>query len=510
MPAGIETSSGLGLGEAQVYDKGLNTTDALQYALSEKKRKEVEAQTKQKAAQKAMGDIYDTVDEVNVTGYLPHVNYLTKQKDQIRGYLTDKYVQTQGKYNPNTDPVVGKLVSNLKKENQMSTQIKEYAKQLPTMLTKENAKHYTDDSILEVDKFLKLPLDQQVKYVEDNGSYPLPQPKPEVIDYDKNIDEIGKGLSEKSTTIEKPKSEGGTQTVTTSGYDPKNVELYAKSYITAGIEGRRPDAANLLQATKKRLDSDIVFQAMSPEDQQRKVMQEAEKYVTKRLYAGEKKDYKETLQADSGGSGQKANYSVTPVTKTINVNFPETQKEGEGQTYVPKDVTVKSHELKSNIPIQKEVSEVINPETWTKEKPVGGQQFVMSSVIELPVYKEGKYKGKPMSDEEYKKYPALGEMKKMASGTIKKKVQQTDDKGFPVIDMFTGQPKTTLQDSPAYIDYSVVKPVLEEKKIKLEESSAPEKSDEKNISLAQARSANPGKSDKELIEGYKKHGYTVK
>lgn len=284
-----------------MFDRGLGTADALNYAVSEKRRKEAEGQAREKAAQKAMTDIYDTVEEVNVTGYLPHVNYLTKQKDQIRGYLTDQYVKTQGKYNPGVDPVVGKLVSHLKKENQMSTQIKEYAKQLPTMLTKENAKNYTDDSILEVDKFLKLPLDQQVQYVEKNGSYPLPQPKPEVIDFDKNIDDIAKNLQEKSTTIEKVKPEGGTETVTASGYDPKNVELYAKSYVVAGVEGRKPDAANLLQSTRKKLENDVVFQAMKPEDQDKKVAMEAEKYVTKRLMAQEKKNFSKTQQGESKG-----------------------------------------------------------------------------------------------------------------------------------------------------------------------------------------------------------------
>jgi len=297
----LAIASGIGQGEAQVFDRGLTTADALNYALNEKRRKEDKAEASEKVRQKAMKDIYDTVDEVNITGYLPHMNYLTKQKDQIRGYLTEQYTKSQGKYSPDVDPVIGKLVSNLKKENQMSTQIKEYAKQLPTMLTKENAKNYTDESILEVDNFLKLPLDQQAKYIEEKGSYPLPKPKPEVIDYDKSIDDIAKNLSEKSTTVEKVTPTGGTETITTSGYDPNNVNLYAKSYVVAGLEGRKPDAANLLQQTRKNLEKDIVFQAMSPEEQDKKIAMDAEKYVAKRIMAQEKKSYSQTRQGEAKG-----------------------------------------------------------------------------------------------------------------------------------------------------------------------------------------------------------------
>ncbi len=77
--------------------------------------------------------------------------------------------------------------------------------------------------------------------------------------------------------------------------------MYAKSYVAAGLEGRKPDAANLLKTTRGRLEKDIVFQAMTPEDQDKKVAAEAEKYVSKRLYGREKKVYSDTQQGESKG-----------------------------------------------------------------------------------------------------------------------------------------------------------------------------------------------------------------
>lgn len=296
----LAISTGQGKGAAQVFQPSINTGTALQYGMRDRAAKEREAAKQEAARKKSVDDIFSNLEEVNVTGYLPHVNYLTKQKESVRDYMSNKYVDSDGKYSPATDPVVGKLVSTLKKENAMSTQIKDYAKQLPTMLTKENSKNYTTESIGEIDRFLKMPLNQQVKYVEDNGAYPLPKPKPEVIDYDKSIDDLGKGLSEKSSTVEKALSTGGTETISVSGFDPENVDLYAKSYVIAGVEGRRPDAAALLVSTRKKLEEDIVFQAMDEEAQDLKVIKEAEDYTRKRIKAQEKKDFKKNLEGKGG------------------------------------------------------------------------------------------------------------------------------------------------------------------------------------------------------------------
>lgn len=343
----LSLTSGIGKGDAQIFDKGLTTVQGLDYVLQEKRRREQEAKLKEQQKQKAVKDIYDNIDEVNVTGYLPHLNYLNNQKDSIRGYLTEQYTNTGGKYNPQGDPVVGKLVSNLKKENEMSNQIKHYAQQLPSMLTKENSKNYTDESVLEVDKFLKLPLNDQVKYVEGNG-FPIPQPKPEMIDYDKNIDSIAKGLSEKTTTVEKTTPSGMTQTVSVSGFDPSNVDLYSKSYIAGGLDGRKPDAANLLVATRKKLDNDIVFQAMDEDAKQNKVIQEAEKYVKNRMMAAEGKKFSSTLQSSGSGSGKK-NITVEDIKTDVPITRAIPKKEGKPETKVetakfgvtlPSDITL--------------------------------------------------------------------------------------------------------------------------------------------------------------------------
>lgn len=167
------------------------------------------------------------------------------------------------------------------------------------------------------------------------------------------------------------------------------------------------------------------------------------------------------------GGGGTSNYSVTPIEKPINVNLPFTKQSGKAQEYSTGTVNTKAWELKANIPIQKEYKQFFDPENWNQTAPVGAKDFHIASVIEMPVHKSGPYKGKPGTQELVDKHPQLYEMKKFASGTIKSEVPVMDEKsGKPLLDN-DGQPKTESKSVPRYIDYEVIKPVLDQRKIKL-------------------------------------------
>lgn len=144
---------------------------------------------------------------------------------------------------------------------------------------------------------------------------------------------------------------------------------------------------------------------------------------------------------ESGGS--KGNYSIEPIEKNVTLNdYPSEDNPDE---YSPVNTKVKSWELKSNIPIEKEIADVYNPATFTKEKPVGSQKFTMSSIVEHTVDKKT---GKPVMvyhEDVIKKHPELYEKKKFASGI-----------------MGTGK-----EAHPVYVPLDVVKPTLDEKKISL-------------------------------------------
>lgn len=266
---------GVGLGEAQVLRSNIDNEQRFwENRVDDERRKEAQ----EKAKQKATKDIFENIDELNVTGYLPHINYLNKQKDTVRDYLTNKYVETKGKYDVNADPVVGKLVSTFKKENEMSTQIKDWAKTLPTMLTKESAKNYTPESVQEIDTFLKLPLDQQVQYIQEKGKYPVPEPRPEVIDWRKQNEEDFKKLGTSSYSSEVP-LEGGTTQVRAGKRTPqKNVDDYVKLYVQSGLNGQDPKAVALIQEVEKELtEKNPTFRYMDDENKLKLVTAAAEK-----------------------------------------------------------------------------------------------------------------------------------------------------------------------------------------------------------------------------------------
>lgn len=169
----------------------------------------------------------------------------------------------------------------------------------------------------------------------------------------------------------------------------------------------------------------------------------------------------------TGGGGMTSNYSVAPIEKEVNVNLPAKKQAGKAAEYFTGEVNTKSWELKANIPIQKEYKEFFDPETWQQSAPVGSKEFVISSVVEIPVHKTGPYKGKPGTQELVDKNPQLYEMKKFASGTVKSETPVVDQEtGEPILDS-DGNPKTESKNVPRYIDYEVIKPILDSRKITL-------------------------------------------
>jgi len=142
------------------------------------------------------------------------------------------------------------------------------------------------------------------------------------------------------------------------------------------------------------------------------------------------------------GKDETNNYTITPIDKKVTLN-DKTQEED--PTYTPVETNVKSWELKQNIPIQKEISEVYNPQTFEKETPVGSQKFSMSSIVEHVIDKKT---GQPVmvyDQNVIDKHPELYEKKKFASGV-----------------MGTGK-----EAHPVYIPFDVVQPTLKERKINL-------------------------------------------
>lgn len=186
-------------------------------------------------------------------------------------------------------------------------------------------------------------------------------------------------------------------------------------------------------------------------DKNKWLMANAEPFFPTKPYEGQQpKDY----------DNEKGGYSITPIqNKVLNLNV---KNEGGG---VAQGTTTarKSWELKANIPIGKEVQQLINPNSWEIESPVGEEQFTTSSIIEIPVLNAdaGKEAGKPVRTSIAQQYPGSVTWKKYASGVITKDVPTGE------VDS-QGQPKTKREAVPYYVDYDVIKPVLQQRKIKLQ------------------------------------------
>lgn len=225
--------------------------------------------------------------------------------------------------------------------------------------------------------------------------------------------------------------------------------------------------------------------------------QEATEEMKKRILNRFIPETKTSLHFAPGESG--SNYEVAPIKKAINVNLPAKQQAGKAQQYITGEVNAKSWELKANIPIQKEYNKFFDPENWQQATPVGAKEFTISSVVELPVHKSGPYKGKPASQDIVDKFPNQFEMKKFASGTVRSDVPVTDtETGQPIIEPSTGQPKVKSEITPRYIDYDVVKPTLEERKIKLLEASTGSASTSTGSAQTSAGSVTTEKKDDPL------------
>lgn len=498
----LSISTGQGKGDAQVFQKDLTPAMGVEYQLDEKRRNEAQLEAQKKARDKANKDLFDNIDELNVTGYLPHVNYLNKQKDAIRDYITDQYVKTKGKYDATVDPVVGKLVSTFKKENEMSTQIKDYAKTLPAMLTKENKDQYTDESVGEINRFLQLPLNEQVKYVEEKGKFPIPEPKPALVDPESLFKEMGEHLGKRKTTIETPIEGDMTRTVSSTGVVKGDRLDGVNTIIESGLKGTDPKAVKFVSEVENQLQNNPEYRlakANGNTDKAQKIFQqEAQQEGLKRMNKYIPSEYSNTLQGGEG-KGEKVLTSAD-----VRENVPVTlYRSGLGkstQTHAPYGVTLPSN-VSLNIPATENIIDARTGkplEDYDQTPYTGDLSITGGKILSIMEGDDGnnKIKLKPylfstttIRDEEGK--------------AVKKDVRVPLDeiKGNKVLEKNSGG----INELEKKIDK------WNEDQDKKSSTKDTEK-DEKSISLSDAKAANPNfkGTDTELIDRYSKHGYKIK
>jgi len=460
-------STGIGQGEAQVFRPGLSPESALEYNIR-KKQAEGEAAAKRRAAQaKSQKEALKAIDDVALEGYLPNVNQLNENANYIRDYVARQYMDNPD-YNVD-NPVIKKMVGGLKKDVLTNKKVEDWAKSLRTYRPKADEFEGWD----EVNKVLKMPLADQVKYAEENP-FPYPTPKTEIIDYEPMFQGLASKLGTKQSTVERPLEEGGTEVIGSTRV-PSSVKQEAISdMVDAGIKGRNPKAVQFVEDIKVKLSEDFEFQNAPEEKQAKMIMEEAQQEGERRLnkYLDEK--FSKTMQGQGkgstlifGGGGDVENDQVRVVVSEDagkRVYDIAEIKTGENKLY---DFSLPDGQVVKGIPLRIE-----------KSLKTGGKDVIIS-VPKYTTKTEGFGKGRitkkvPTGEYEERKVPYKTNESRIFKGKFK----------FTLDDIDKGQQEKGVQ----------VKSMGEAN----------------TISLADARKANPGVSDKDLISQYAKYGYTVK
>ncbi|OHB99069.1 MAG: hypothetical protein A2Z57_04025 [Planctomycetes bacterium RIFCSPHIGHO2_12_39_6] len=467
----LAISTGQGKGFATVLPaSGVNYYELKlkRQAAEAKKREDDKARE-----QKIKTDLFDTLNDLEVTGFIPHTQQLNEEKIGIQKYMTEKYMQNEN-YNPNTDSEFAKKFGDFKLHNKVSTDIKDWHKSEWAKL-QANKDIWDVTSTDTLSKFFKMPLAEQTKFITDYG-FPQLTPKKEVLDYDSEIAKLVPKPS--GNTIEVLQPNGTTKTESVDAPDVGAMQSIAQRFADAGFKGINTFAGGLVRNLKSEFADDAQFKLLDEEEQDQFINAKAYEHTLKVMKDYAAKNYSSTIQGGTGGGFSfgddfmendkvKVVYSENPSMKiydiaqikgTENANFDF--KTADGDIIYGKPLRIEKSKDKGWTHIVVGV-----PETETVTVREGAQTI---------------------------------EKKVLTGKIIEKSVPYSSNENR----VMKGKFNFTISD----IDKG-----LSKKGVQVEQGTS-KKEVTQAISLAEAKNANPTfkGTDAELIAKYKKHGYTVK
>jgi len=250
-----------GQGDAYIFDAPKNDVYDYLNAQTQERKKLAAMQEKERALQeKSRLEDLEDLDKLAITGDVEAADYLSKQVADMR--------EEGAKYLSET-----KFSGNLK--NKLYPKIQEYKKKAlfaedlqkdkmaKAELINKNGDKISDDQKQEYKAFLALPFEQQYTYVLKNGKIPQLGYKPDAVNYETDLYNIGS-----RSKVKNPYS-GDEQ------WDSASVKYNASNFVNSGLkaDGSNPKAEKFLRDVQIDFDNDPTSRNL-PEDQKAEVFKQ--------------------------------------------------------------------------------------------------------------------------------------------------------------------------------------------------------------------------------------------
>lgn len=323
----LSISTGQGKGAAQVFRPGLTPEMGLEYQLGKKQAADEAKAAAQKQRQKAKDDALKTIDDVALGGWVGNLPELESQKEFLINKMADNYIK-----NPNYDPTVDRemrLATSQLKANVLANKGKEdwIKSTVPFQQKSDDFEGWE-----EVRRVQQGGLGEYNNYIKEHGSAPYPTPKKELLNYDKAIKDIFKGLGAKVVTTETPLAEGGTRLVGSKKVPMSTQDEAVTDFVNSGINGRVPEAVQFVEDIKTKLSGETIFRIAPPEKQAKMIMDEAKKETLRKGKQVLDEEYSDKLQGQGQGAageyGKSYDFSKPSIVKSEGDIY-----HGEGQEY---------------------------------------------------------------------------------------------------------------------------------------------------------------------------------
>ncbi len=472
----LAVSTGQGRGEAQVLPQsGKSPYDLYSDYITTKKKKETEGA-------KNAADAYKGLDDLKLDGFVKDTQYLYDKKNQLQNRIASQLQVNKGKYNTATDP---ELVRNLNKLQEMNEFSKNTKGLFNAELTKLQAgkDQWDPKTVEEVTTFYNLPIEERYDYINKGGKIPTLEPKAEVVDYIGEINKLDTPYARNAGEM-KPK-DGRIGTYDTKAVDELQLDNLADKYWTAGENNASKGAQKLMGIVKAKVDANpnaIVWTDAEKAQKTKEAFKDEFKKI-KLSQAETSKNYgsKSAKEGFSfGGDGMLENDKYVYVVGDEKREEPSTTKEGEAVGAFGKKASTPVYNVKVVTPTPKrggknKIDEftdkdgkvvVFSPEK-AEQKESGEWVIIGTTAGEHPKKKEVPYVG----NEGVWRGNFDGSPEQIYDETIKQRGQKSTGTGG---------------------------------------SSGATSISKKTISLSDAKKANPGITDDELVKRYAKYGYKVK
>ena len=454
----------IGIGEAQVFKPYESPIDYQAKYRDEQQ----EAARKEQAKQKKLNDFYQSLEDISIKGHVNDRQELLAEKGGIQKRMTDKMVANSN-YNPATDFEMQGEIRDLVYKNAVSEATEKHATETRGLINRDTKDKFTPESQMAVNNWYKMPLGDRAKAYKEFGTGPSLEPKPEVIDYEPlfkdGVKALGTGYFGKETKT----ASGETQLIESKRIPENKKTEFAEDLVMAGFNGSNPKAVKFVEDVARKLENEVPYQVASEEKKQLMLKEAALKEAKRKVDKYEDTSYKETLQG-GGGSGFNLSFGDGNTAENDKVRIVVSDAP---DRRVYDIATIKTSE-NSDLEFSRADGSVVKGTPLRVEKLKSGQSNV---VVSVPEMKEDETSGKMVKvGEKEERVPYERNKGRIFQGKFGVTIEQID-KGIPA------------------------------KGVEVKQGEAKK---ENTISLEEARKANPGMSDGDLIKSYAKYGYTVK